>query len=330
MSQSYIHLFHLLLLQATVSVACTLTATVLFPYVFFTRKGGVLEEPHSTHTLFPAGFHLHRIMAAEAFLKLHLFLWFAMCLRSDADLGLQISAFNVQMYSKRVCVRSCDLSEGSDRVWQVGAVNWIEDVRKTMSHSPQALIRTVNWTEWGKGPGRKTKPSKQSGLGGNVKRGCITTTNENTLSSQPSMAQPSSRHKDKKKTVHWKSTKGKSRVLEEEDNALFLWKILYQEQSKILSSLTDACGITIILIHQTVLEIISLCSLHQGPFSFFLVSIQVCGKFGNTSTWILLSWTWFTVGFCFLKLITDLDETKTNVHTSWNQTEAEVRCIDCE
>lgn len=66
MSQSYIHLFHLLLLQATMSVMCTLTATVLFPYVFFTRKGGVLKELHSTHTLFPADFHLHRIMAAES------------------------------------------------------------------------------------------------------------------------------------------------------------------------------------------------------------------------------------------------------------------------
>lgn len=160
------------------------------------------------------------------------------CVRAHAGL----LNLHIWMCACTVCVCVCVrvTKESHAVVWHVDAVNWIEDVRKTMTHSLWGLfVETLK---------EKEKPSKQSILWGNVNGSRIPTANENIVC-QVSLIQWVGQHY---------TAKGGRETWESRSQTMSfsLSKLLVWGHSR-TSPWADACGITMILNYHAAHKILS-------------------------------------------------------------------------
>lgn len=145
--QPQIHLYLSVIIGATMSVMCSQTVTVLFFYVFFTRKWGSLKSHIALTLISPQAFiftdsWLPRESRNDTYFSdlVHACVWMRACVCENLHIWMCA-------YTGSVCVGPRDCGGTRNRVWLSAAANWIGDVRKTMTQLPRGLFYTVNWTE---------------------------------------------------------------------------------------------------------------------------------------------------------------------------------------
>lgn len=145
--QPQIHLYLSVIIGATMSVMCSQTVTVLFFYVFFTRKWGSLKSHIALTLISPQAFiftdsWLPRESRNDTYFSdlVHACVWMRACVCENLHIWMCA-------YTGSVCVGPRDRGGTCNRVWLSAAANWIGDVRKTMTQLPRGLFYTVNWTE---------------------------------------------------------------------------------------------------------------------------------------------------------------------------------------
>lgn len=113
--------------------------------------------------------------------------------------------------------RPCGQRDTCNRVRHVAGINWIEDVRKTMTHLPQGLFHTANWTEREKGL-REKKNHQSSQFCGEMSKGAVSPPQMriHCLSSQLNTVQPTSCRKERENVTLKKEGSRRRRHVKEE------------------------------------------------------------------------------------------------------------------